>query len=175
MLQGRVRGQDRVVRLHHGGCVRRSRIDAELQLRLLAVINGEALHQQGTETGAGATAKGVEHQEALQTRAVVGDTTDLIEDLVDHFLADGVVATSVVVGGILLARDHLFGVEEGTVRASADFIDDIRLQVAVDGARDVFALACSSQSCQFAIGLDSGGEQSLPVSEKKVSNPRSAS
>jgi hypothetical protein len=51
------------------------------------------------------------------------------------------VATGVVVRGILLPGDHVFGVEEGAVGASADLIDDVGLEIAVDGAGDIFALA----------------------------------
>jgi hypothetical protein len=51
------------------------------------------------------------------------------------------VATSVVVGSILLARDHQLRVEQAAVRAGADLVDDIRLKIAVDGTGDVLALA----------------------------------
>jgi hypothetical protein len=85
----------------------------------------------------------VEDEEALEPRAVVRDTPDLVEHLVDELLADGVVATSVVVRGILLAGDHLLGVEEGAVGAGADLVDDIGLEIAVDGARNVLAVACN--------------------------------
>ena len=84
----------------------------------------------------------MEDEEALQTRAVVGNAADLIQDLVDELLSDGVVATGVVVGGILLAGDHVLGVEQGAVGAGADLVDDVGLQVGVDGAGDVLALAC---------------------------------
>ena len=46
-----------------------------------------------------------------------------------------------VVGGILLAGDHLLGVEELAVGTSSNLIDDIGLQVDVDCARHVLALA----------------------------------
>jgi len=83
----------------------------------------------------------VEDKETLETRTVVGNVADLVEDLVDELLADSVVATGVVVGCILLASDHLLRVEEGAVGASADLIDDVRLEIAVDGARHVLAVA----------------------------------
>jgi hypothetical protein len=53
------------------------------------------------------------------------------------------VTTGVVVGSILLASDHLLGVEERAVGTSADLIDNIGLKIAVDGARNVTASACS--------------------------------
>jgi hypothetical protein len=51
------------------------------------------------------------------------------------------VATGVVVRGILLSTDHLLGVEERAVRAGADLVDDIGLEIGVDGTGNVLALA----------------------------------
>ena len=45
--------------------------------------------------------KGREH--TLETGALVGELADAVEDEVDNFFADGVVATGVVVGGVFLA------------------------------------------------------------------------
>jgi hypothetical protein len=64
----------------------------------------------------------VEDEEALQTGALVSQLADSVQDQVDDFLADGVVAASVVVGGVLLARDQLLGVEQLAVGAGADLI-----------------------------------------------------
>ena len=75
-----------------------------------------------TLTGAGATADGVEEEEALEAGAVVRELADAVEHEVDNLLADRVVATRVVVGGVLLARDELLGVVELAVRARADLV-----------------------------------------------------
>ena len=77
----------------------------------------------------------------MQTRAVVGDTTDLIQDLVNELLSNCVVATGVVVGRILLAGDHVLGVEQGAVGAGVDLVDDVGLEIAVDGTGNVLAVA----------------------------------
>lgn len=142
MLKCGVGGEDGVVRLDNRGGSLGSRIDAELELALLPVVDGEALHEKSTETGTGTTSEGVEDEEALETDAVVGNAADLVEDAVNELLADSVVATGVVVGSILLASDHHLGVEEVAVGTSADFVDNIGLEIAVDGARNVFALTC---------------------------------
>jgi hypothetical protein len=52
------------------------------------------------------------------------------------------VATSVVVRSILLAGDHLLGMEEAAVGAGADLVDNVWLKIAVDSARNVLAVAC---------------------------------
>jgi hypothetical protein len=73
VLEGGVGGEDRVVGLDNGGGDLGRRVDTELELALLAVVDREALHEEGTETGTGTTTEGVEDEEALETRAVVGD------------------------------------------------------------------------------------------------------
>lgn len=142
MLEGSVGGEDRVVGLDDGAGVLLSGVDAELELALLAVVEREALHEEGTEARAGTTTERVEDEEALEARAVVGDAANLIEDGLDELLANCVVTTGVVVGGILLAGDHQLGVEKALVGAGADLINDVGLEIAVDGTGDVLALAC---------------------------------
>merc|ERR1719487_952723 len=129
VLEERVRAQDAVVRLDDGGGDLRRRVDGEAELGLLAVVDGEALQQERGEAGAGAAARGVEAEEALETSAVVRELADAVEDQVHDLLADGVVAAREVVCGVLLAGDQLLGVEELTVRASAHLIHHGRLQV----------------------------------------------
>jgi len=141
VLKGGVSGEDGVVGLDDRGGDLRSRVDTELELALLAVVDGQALHEESTETGTSTTTERVENEEALETRAVVCDSADLVKNLVNQFLADGVVTTGVVVRGILLASDHLLGVEQAAVGAGADLVDDIGLEIAVDGTGNVFAVA----------------------------------
>ena len=171
VLEGGVGGEDGVVGLDNGGGDLGGRVDAELELALLAVVDGQTLHQEGAESRTGSTAEGVEDEETLQTRAVVGDTADLIQDLVNELLSDCVVTTGIVVGRILLASDHVLGVEERTVGASADFVDNVGLQVGVDGTWDVLALTCIVCQRQFAIYIV---QAAVPVSEKKVLKPWSS-
>ncbi len=102
VLECGVRGQDGVVRLHHGRGHLRSGIHGELQLGLLAVVDREALHEEGGETGPGATAKGVEDQEALESGALLRLLPHLLQDHVHDLLADGVVSAGVVIGRVLL-------------------------------------------------------------------------
>lgn len=134
-------GENGIVRLDDGGTVLGSGIDTELELGFLAVVNRQTLHQQGTEAGTSTTTERVENKETLEAGTVVGDAADLVQDTVDHFLADGVVTTGVVVRSVLLASDHLFGVEKASVGASADLVDHIGLQITVDSTGDIFSLA----------------------------------
>jgi hypothetical protein len=48
-----------------------SGVDGELELGLLPVVDGEALHEEGGEAGTGSAAKGVEDEEALQAGALL--------------------------------------------------------------------------------------------------------
>ena len=124
MLKGGVGCQNRVVRLDDRARQLGSGVDGELELGFFAVVSGEPLHEQGTEAGASTATKRVEDKEALETRAVIRKTADFIAGLVDELLPDGVVTTSVVVGGILLAGEEGLGVEEGAVLARLHLVDD---------------------------------------------------
>merc|ERR1719203_338829 len=53
VLQGGMGGQDGVVWLNNGGGDLGRWVDGELQLGLLAVVDGQTLHQQGGEAGSG--------------------------------------------------------------------------------------------------------------------------
>ncbi len=67
VLQGGMGGEDGIVGLHNRSCNLGSRIDGELQLGLLSIIHGEALHQKGGEARSSAATKGVEEKESLQS------------------------------------------------------------------------------------------------------------
>ena len=64
----------------------------------------------------------MEDEESLETSALISQLPDAVKHQVDDFLADGVVTTGVVVGGIFLTSDQLFGVEQLTVGTGADLI-----------------------------------------------------
>lgn len=169
-------GEDGVVRLNNGGGGLRSGVNAELELALLSVVDRQTLHQQSAETRTGTTTKRVEDEEALKTSTAVGDAADLVEHAVNKLLAHGVVATSVVVGGILLASDHVLRVEQASVGASPDLVDNVGLEIAVDGSWNVFTLAYIVYNALDE--LLTGAHQlqrRIPVSEKKVLKPWSGS
>lgn len=150
MLERGVGGENRVVRLDDGVGHRRSRVHAELQLRLLAVVGGETLENERTETRTSSTAERVEDEEALEAIAVVGQPADLVHDKVNLLLANGVVTPGVwvyqsdkarearrnlpltVAGGVFLARHKSLRVEETLVSTAANLIDDVGLKVDVE-------------------------------------------
>jgi hypothetical protein len=119
----------------------RSREHGETELGLLAVVNGQSLKEERTETRASATTNRVEDEETLETSAVVGELSDSVEAQVDDFLTDGVVTTGEVVGGIFLAGDQLFWVELLSVRTGSDFIDDGWFEIEEHTSWDVLASA----------------------------------
>ncbi|RDX87499.1 hypothetical protein CR513_31025, partial [Mucuna pruriens] len=101
-------------------------------------VNGETLQEKRTQAGTGTATHGVEDQETLETRAVIGELSDPVQAQIHDLLPDGVVTTREVVGGVLLAADQLLRVEQLPVRAGSDFVDNGRLQIHEDGAWDVF-------------------------------------
>ena len=141
MLECRVCGQYGVVGLDDGRGDLRRRIDGELELGLLRVLQAQSLHEQRGEAGAGAAAERVKDEEALQARALIGQLANLVHALVDDLLADCVVAARVVVGRVLFAADELLGMKEVAVRTGAYLVDHRRLQVDEERARHVLARA----------------------------------
>merc|ERR1719262_819440 len=139
VLQQGVGGEDVIVRLDDSSGDLRGWGHGVRQLGLFAVVDGKTLKEKSTETGAGTSASGVVDEETLQTSAVIRKLAHSVEDKVDNFLANGVVTTGVVIGGIFLARDQLLGVVQLTVRAGADLIDHSRLEVNVHSAGHVLA------------------------------------
>jgi len=139
VLKEGVSRQDRVVGLDDGGGDLGRGVDGEAELGLLAVIDGESLEEERSKTGSSATTDGVEHEESLETSALIGELSDSVEAEIDDLLTDGVVTTGEVVSGVLLTRDELLGMEELSVGASSDLIDDGRLEIEEDSAGDVLA------------------------------------
>lgn len=109
-------------RFSNTGTDLRGWVDSKLQLGLLAIVHRQAFQEQRSEARPSATTKGVKHQEALQTCALVSQFANAVKNQVDNLLANGVVATSVVVGSIFFAGDQLLWVEQLSVCASTNLI-----------------------------------------------------
>jgi len=139
VLEEGVGGEHGVVWLNDGGGDLWGWVHGEAELGLLAVVDGESLEEEGTETGTGTTTDGVEDEEALETSALIGELTDSVEAEINNLLTDGVVTTGEVVGGILLTGDELLWVEELSVGTSADLIDNGWLEIEEDATWDVLA------------------------------------
>ena len=71
VLDGAVSRENSVVGLNDRGGNAGSRVDSEFQLALLAVVGGETLKEEGTETRTCTTTEGVEDKEALERGAVI--------------------------------------------------------------------------------------------------------
>jgi hypothetical protein len=139
VLKKRMSGKGGVVRLDHRGAEVRGRVDAKVELALLAIIAGEALEEERAKARTGTTSDRVEDEETLKTGALVSQLADTIKSSLDHLLASGVMTTGIVVGSILGSSDELFRVEEFAVLTSTDFIDDRRLEININGTRDILA------------------------------------
>jgi len=83
----------------------------------------------------------VKDEESLKTSALLRQLADSVKNKVDDLLANGVVATSIVVGSILLSSDQLLWVEELAVSSHPDFINDSWLKVDKDSPGDMLAAA----------------------------------
>jgi len=139
VLEEGVGGEHGVVGLNDGGGHLGGGVHGEAELGLLAVVDGESLEEEGSETGTGTSTDGVEDEETLETSALVGELADAVEAEVDNLLTDGVVTTGEVVSGILLSGDELLGVEQLSVGSGTDFVDNGGLEIEEDGAGHVLA------------------------------------
>lgn len=74
----------------------------------------------------------MEHHEALKTSAVVCKLSDSVQGQVYDLLADGVVTSGKIIGGIFLSGDELFGVEKLSVGTGPDLIDDSGFKIKED-------------------------------------------
>ena len=81
----------------------------------------------------------MEDEESLESSALISQFPDSVQAEIDDLFSDGVVSTSVVVGGILLASDELFRMEQLVVGSSPHFIDNGGFQVEEDSTGNVFS------------------------------------
>ena len=142
VLEGGVGGEDGVVRLNHRAGDLRRRVDGELELGFLPVVDGESLHEERGESGPCAPSKGVEYEEPLETGALVRQLPDAVQHQVYDLLSDGVVPARVVVSRVFFPSDQLFGVEQLSVGSGSHLVHHCRFQIHKDGARHVLACSC---------------------------------
>jgi hypothetical protein len=88
VLEERVSGQDTVIWLDHRGGDLGRWVHSEPKLGLLAVVNRQALKEEGTKTRAGSSTNSVEDKEALETSTVVRKLSDAVKAQVNNLLAN---------------------------------------------------------------------------------------
>ena len=140
-LQRGVSCKNGIVWLDDGRGNLRRRINCKFKLRFLSIIDGKSFHQERSESRARSAAKRMKDQESLQARAAIGQLSYAVKCGVDDFFADGVVSSCIIVRRVLLARDQLLWVKQLAVSAVSNFIDDGRLQIDENRARDVLSRA----------------------------------
>lgn len=139
VLQQGVGGEDRVVGLDNRGRDLRRRGHGKRELGLAAVVHTQTFEQERTKTTSCAPSSGMEDKKSLKAGAVVGKLTNAIQDQVDNLLPGRVVTASIIVGGVFLAVNDLFGVIQVLVCSTSHFVTNGRFQVNVNGTRDVFS------------------------------------
>ena len=132
-------------------------VDSEFEFSFLAIVNRETFHEEGSETGSGAAAKGVEDEETLEAGALVGQLPNPVQHQVDDLLADGVVAPGVVVGGVLFASHQLLWVEQLPVCSSPDLVNDGGLQINKDSSRNMLTSSSLREEGVEAVISSSNG------------------
>jgi hypothetical protein len=153
MFQEGMSRQDGVVRFHNGSRDLRGRIDTEVQLGLLSIIDGETFQKQRTKSRSSSSSNGMEDEESLKSSTVIGQLADMFQSNVDQFLSNGIMTTSVVVGGIFLASDQFLGMKERSIGTGSHFIDHSWFQVNHDGTRNVLSRIGFREEGVEGIGL----------------------
>lgn len=150
-------GEHRVVGLNNSGGDLGGGVDGESELGFLAIVNRQAFQEERSEARTGTSTDGIEDQETLETSTVVGQLANAVQAHVDNFLANGVVTTGEVIGGIFLTGDELFRVEQLAVSSSADFIDHGGLKINKDATGDVLAsTSLREEGVESIIGATDG-------------------
>ena len=81
----------------------------------------------------------MEEKESLKSSTLISQLTDTVQDKVYNLLANGVVTSGVVVGGVLLAVDQLLRMVKLTVGSDTGFVDDGGFEVNKDSSWDVLS------------------------------------
>ena len=82
----------------------------------------------------------MEDQETLETRALISQLADSVKYQVNDFLANSVVTSCIVVGGVFLASDKLFRVEKLAVCTSSNLIYHGRFKIHKDSSKGINAI-----------------------------------
>ena len=137
VLEEGVGGEHGVVGLDDRGGHLGGGVDGETELGLLAVVDGESLEEEGSESGSGTSTDGVEDEESLETSALIGELSDSVEAEINDFLTNGVMSSGEVVSSIFFTGDELLWVEQLSVGSGSDLIDNGWLEIEEDSSWDV--------------------------------------
>jgi len=81
----------------------------------------------------------MEEKKSLKTSTLISKLPDSVQNQINNLLADGVVTPGVVVGGVLLSVDQLFGMVELTISSNPGLVNDSWLQVNKDSSWNMIA------------------------------------
>ena len=84
---------------------------------------------------------------------LTSDATDAIHDCINLLLANGVVATGIVVGGIFVAADQQLCVEELAIGAGAELVDRRGVEVDKESTGNMLAAVRLSKECLEGTGV----------------------
>lgn len=104
----------------------RSWIDDQFEFAGFWIVLGQLLHEQRREARACASPKGMEHEEALETRASVCQLPNSVHNGLYQVLTHAVAPSRVIVCRILFPGNQLLGVVQGFEGTITHAICDIR-------------------------------------------------
>jgi hypothetical protein len=93
----------------------------------------------------------VEHNESLETRAIIGKLTDTVKNKVNNLLSNGVVTTGIVIGSVLLSRDQLLWMVDLAVSSSTNLINNSWLKIDENSTWNVLTCSSLGEECVKSI------------------------
>ena len=148
VFQRGVGGEDGIVRFHHGCGDLRSWIDGKLQFGLLPIVHRESLHQERSESRTSSSTERMEHEESLKARALIDQLPCFVKHVFEQILANCVVTTGIVVGGIFFPTNELFRMKQLSVGSRANAVNDTWFEVNKQTSGNMFTGVGFFEECR---------------------------
>lgn len=100
----------------------RSWINSKFKLALLAVVVGEFLHEERSESGTRASAERMKDEKSLEPGALIREPANAIHYGLDDFTTDGIMASGIIVRCVFFARDQLLRMIQLSVLSGSNLV-----------------------------------------------------
>src|SRR5437868_900664 len=96
-------GEHSIVWLNNSSADHWCWVNTECELGLLWIVSGQSLQEKSSMARASSSSNSVVHEESLESRALISQSTNLVQDQINDLLSNSVVSSSIVGCSIFLA------------------------------------------------------------------------